>query len=371
MRCLIAVLAWWSCAAEPTLPEQGALCFVEPDGAATRVSFGGDEVHAIRIESRNEDLDGIVRWTGRRGPILEPSTWAGGEPGLDSSEGSWTARVGLDRLLIQRGGQVWTATSTPCGPVEERLANRAAALTERHTRAQTLKRGISPRRTVVLGPLSPPGEPETGISVELPQLTYMKHELTRGLRDAITAGEPEPHVDALLPVGGLSFADAARLANALSRHQKLPEVYTITDTEVRWHQDREGWRLPTGDEWEMLARSGGEARDLSRSEAMAGFMAWHQGNGRGRLHPVGTKRSDDMGGHDFFGNAEEWVWDVEPGQPPAEVLSLLEDGSTRGGSAADPIDRMRSWEDHRRPRGIGSPLLGVRFVYQRTLRKLK
>ena len=87
-------------------------------------------------------------------------------------------------------------------------------------------------------------------------------------------------------------------------------------------------RLPTEDEWEYCARGGLEAMQagtfddrLPFAAAKADEFAWHLGNAKHQLRPVGLRQPDAHGFHDLFGNAQEMtsglfrpeVWQGKPG----------------------------------------------------------
>jgi hypothetical protein len=105
-------------------------------------------------------------------------------------------------------------------------------------------------------------------------------------------------------------------------------------------------RLPTEEEWEYVARGGIAAREagtfddrLPFSTAEANEHAWHLGNARHKLRPVGLRRADALGFHDLFGNAQEMtsglfrpeIWQGKPGGV-----------AVRGGSVSTPASDLRS-----------------------------
>ena len=105
-------------------------------------------------------------------------------------------------------------------------------------------------------------------------------------------------------------------------------------------------RLPTEEEWEYVARGGIAARAaetfddrLPFSTAEANEHAWHLGNARHKLRPIGLRRADALGFHDLFGNAQEMtsglfrpeIWQGKPGGV-----------AVRGGSVSTPPSDLRS-----------------------------
>ena len=73
---------------------------------------------------------------------------------------------------------------------------------------------------------------------------------------------------------------------------------------LSWRTGRK-YRLPTEAEWLRAAALGSGARPMSA--ARMDSLAWNAGNATGTTHPSASRRADDLGLHDLFGNAAEWV----------------------------------------------------------------
>lgn len=118
-----------------------------------------------------------------------------------------------------------------------------------------------------------------------------------------------------LPAHSLSWWDAVRYCNALSRQEGLTPAYQLphtTDTAdggeaaVTWDRAADGYRLPTEAEWEHACR----ARTTGPRYGPLDDIAWHRGNSQERIHEVGGRRPNPWGLYDMLGNVWEWCWDL-------------------------------------------------------------
>lgn len=148
------------------------------------------------------------------------------------------------------------------------------------------------------------------------------------------------------PVTQISWNDAVVWCNALSEYEGLQPVYFADPdrTQVlrqsnRWRNsmdmrpgyvsspaesdlsmevyprwEKDGYRLPTGAEWEASYREGnqtaaGTSYPWAGGASVAEAQSWVRANSGGRTHPAGTATITPLGLHDLAGNVTEWCWD--------------------------------------------------------------
>ncbi|MFE9171545.1 formylglycine-generating enzyme family protein [Streptomyces kebangsaanensis] len=133
--------------------------------------------------------------------------------------------------------------------------------------------------------------------------------VTQSLYAEVTGRRPSAARGDRLPVEGVSWWDAVRFCNALSRCEGLMPAYPRCDEDagaVEWDARADGYRLPTEAEWEHACRAG----TTGPRHGPLDEVAWYRGNSGERIHAVGGKRPNAWGLHDMLGNVWDWCWDL-------------------------------------------------------------
>ena len=176
-------------------------------------------------------------------------------------------------------------------------------------------------------------EIKTVFAISVTEVTQGQYERVMAENPSQFRGEPDK------PVEKVTFFDAIRYCNKLSEQEKLPSCYRIEGEDVTWPEGLRcrGYRLPTEAEWEYAARADDKTK-YAGSDTLD-EVGWWDGNAQGTTHPVGSKRANAWGFHDFTGNVWEWVWDRY--QAANEARSHIDPIGPESGS--DRVYRGGSW----------------------------
>ncbi|SFQ04766.1 Formylglycine-generating enzyme, required for sulfatase activity, contains SUMF1/FGE domain [Amycolatopsis arida] len=130
-------------------------------------------------------------------------------------------------------------------------------------------------------------------------VTQARYALITGERPSAARGDR-------LPVESVSWWDAVRFCNALSRREGLAPAYRMRGEDVEWDTTAGGYRLPTEAEWEHACRAGSTGPRYGPLDE----IAWYRDNSDERVHDVGGRRPNAWGLYDTLGNVWDWCWDV-------------------------------------------------------------
>ncbi|CAL9503518.1 Serine_threonine-protein kinase Pkn1 [Streptomyces sp. enrichment culture] len=149
-----------------------------------------------------------------------------------------------------------------------------------------------------------------GWEVDVDSFLLSAHQVTRARYAQVVGDRSAGAREGRLPVEGVSWREAVRFCNALSRREGFSPAYLLRgdgeDDDVAWDTAADGYRLPTEAEWEHACRAGTSGPRYGPLDE----IAWYRGNSGGRVHEVGGRRPNPWGLYDMLGNVWEWCWDV-------------------------------------------------------------
>jgi formylglycine-generating enzyme required for sulfatase activity len=167
------------------------------------------------------------------------------------------------------------------------------------------------------------------------------------------------------PVVCVSWEDAVRFCNWLSKHEGVPQCYLPRGGPGGgWECDfrATGYRLPTEAEWELAARAGAPTLYPATTTELL-THGWFRENSGGRPQPVGHRDRNPRGLCDVWGNVWEWCWDRQDMAAPKLPLSPTgpesgDDRVVRGCGWADPAPQSpartrKAWPPERRANDLG------------------
>jgi formylglycine-generating enzyme required for sulfatase activity len=189
--------------------------------------------------------------------------------------------------------------------------------------------------------------------ITLTQPYYIgRYEVTQQQWEKVMGTNPSQFKDPTRPVENVSWDDAQRFVQALTR------------------QTGKTCALPTEAQWEYACRAGTESEySFGDDAAQLNAHAWYAQNSALSTHPVGKKAPNPWGLHDMHGNVYEWChdWYSEGPYPAADVIdpSGPRTGwrrALRGGAWIYVADNLRSADRGFSPPDHRSPEIGFRCI---------
>ncbi len=134
------------------------------------------------------------------------------------------------------------------------------------------------------------------------------------------------------PVHSIAWFGIPYILNIMSRMNNYTPCYeTVTWKTI---EGADGYRLPTFEEWEFLARGGMQSAGYIYSGSNDdGEIGWFTSNSEGTVHKGGLKKPNELGLYDMSGNVNEFTTEIgKPVMIAPEVTLLTANSLWRGGS---------------------------------------
>jgi sulfatase modifying factor 1 len=207
-------------------------------------------------------------------------------------------------------------------------------------------------------------------SVTLNSFYIGKFEVTQAEWKAVIGNNPSLFKEDNYPVERVTWYDAVEFCNKKSKMEGLTPCYKGTGDHITCNFDADGFRLPTEAEWEYACQGGVKSLNYKYSGSNnANDVAWYEVNSEDKTHPVGQKKSNELGIYDLSGNIHEWCWDrydkdyykTSPADNP-KGPGNGKNRSYRGGGACSRAIWLRSCARFNLPPETKNHEIGFRIV---------
>lgn len=197
-----------------------------------------------------------------------------------------------------------------------------------------------------LKPIEPSGVVDNAFQIADAEVTQHVWTTIMGVNPSVDRQRDKPITD-------ISWLDAIRFCNALSKADGLLPAYEISERRVVWDPNADGYRLPTYDEWQ-LAIGGSHAYESAPCEyANLADASWAEAHDRTSelscsdthisLAPARSLKANAHGLHDLTGNVHEWLWDAaDAGEDPLVARRRASRMAVGGSFRSSPTEAQTS-----------------------------
>ena len=130
--------------------------------------------------------------------------------------------------------------------------------------------------------------------------------VSQRLYKLIMEENPSAHIGKERPVDSVSWYDAIRFCNRLSEELGYERCYEQNGSQMIWHKERNGFRLPTEAEW-FYAAQGGKDTQFSGGDDLTIVSGWKSDHTQAPAPQSGTPNS--FGIYDMSGMCFSWCYD--------------------------------------------------------------
>jgi len=141
-----------------------------------------------------------------------------------------------------------------------------------------------------------------------------KFLVTQSIYEMVIGENPSHFEGKDRPVENVTWFDAIKFCNELSRNVGLQEAYEFNKETVERKLESDGYRLPTEAEWEYACRANSIGKRYGKLDEIAIYNTKS-------THEVGVKNANEFGLYDMLGNVKEWCFDRYGDYPRKNVTN--------------------------------------------------
>ena len=167
-----------------------------------------------------------------------------------------------------------------------------------------------------------------------------KYEVTQEMYAKLDLPNPSHFKGAKKPVEMVAWMNAAIYCNERSIEEGYDPCYDENTWECNFSAS--GYRLPTEAEWEYAARAGSTGKYFFGDPKHLKNYSVYNKNNAGATSDVGTKKPNDWGLFDMYGNVAEWCHDYYSTAYYSRSSEINPKGPGEGG---ERVIRGGSWND--------------------------